>query len=205
MNRLFLLLLGLTVVLPTGCRTKENESNTETTEVADAGDQPAADQPDSWDRVTELFDKAKESGQTTAESTSDWIAELYGQTRDASGKAADDANEWIQKMYEQAKNRGETSASNAKEWVSEDLGKMGAWEYKTFAMSASDLAATEKKLNEMGDQRWECFLIQHHEDTYTMFFKRQQRSYLRQVPAKDLIRLLPLMGLGGGGDEPNGG
>ena len=149
------------------------------------------------DKITELYEQAKESGATTASSAAEWAGERFSQAADVSSDAASDSAGWIQNMYEKAKKSGETSASSAKEWVTSDLAKSGTWQYKVVVIESDNLEEIQRKLNELGSERWECYSIvgqRYH-------FKRPQHSTLRQLPAKELLRLLPLLGSLGGDDS----
>ena len=162
----------------------------------EAGDSADADYAR---RISQMYEEAKRSGQTTATSAAQWISEVTGKAASMGASAADSAGEQLQQLYEQAKKQGETSVGNTKQWAVEDFQKIGDWQYTVESISANDPQAMVNKLNEMGSQRWECFWIDRKQDsTAVLYFKRPMRSYIQRLPYRDLIRLIPLLG---GSDE----
>ncbi len=160
-------------------------------------EEPAAD-VETWAQITQLYEQAKSSGTTAAESATDWLSELYGQADEMRISATEGTLEWVEESYEQARRSGETSATNAKDWVLGDMRKIGAWEYKTLVLPADEPEKIESELNKLGADRWECFWVDKQGSTATFYMKKPGRSYLRNIPARELFRLLPL--LPGGGD-----
>lgn len=145
--------------------------------------------------LQESYQQAKDAGLTTASSAGHWLSEQYdGATRSASN-ATNSATRWVSGTYGEAVKAGDTTARSATEWVSEDVGKIGTWQYRVVKV---EVAKVEAKLNEMGAQRWECFSV-NWEGMPTLVLKRRHRSYLQQLPAKDLLKLIPM--LQGGGDS----
>ena len=156
-----------------------------------------ADESAYWDRVTTLYDEAKASGETTAASAFDWVSEIYDSGKASSGATADS----IRSLYEKARETGETSADSAKTWVLDDIQEIGSWQYKTLEVTNSDRADIVARLNELGADRWECFWVEEQDGTTTFYFKKAGRSYLRHLPTKELIRLLPLLGIEDSGPQ----
>ena len=190
-------MLGLAFFVP-GCNRSEKATPNDSAKAAEQKE--AAAEESSWDQVTALFEKAKASGETTAASASEWISDLYGNARNVSTKAAGDASAWVQRMFQDAKRKGETTAGSANEWVQADLKKRGTFEYRVVRLQGQNAAATEQLLNQLGGQRWECFHIERREEVTTFYLKKAGRSQLRSLPAKELLRLLPLLGSLGGND-----
>lgn len=155
------------------------------------------------EQLNELYERAKKSGATTASNVAEWVGERVGDARQAGGDAATASSKWIQETYEAAKKRGETTAASARDWLMEDYGNMGAWEYKTIEFSGSDAAQIEAELNALGKLRWECFFVNQTGPKTTFYLKKRKRSYLRNIPARDLLRLAPLIGTFGGGGPEN--
>ena len=90
---------------------------------------------------------------------------------------------------------GETTAGTAKDWVVDDISKIGTWQYKVVLVSAS-VSVMEDTLNRFGTERWEAFSVKEvptSRGSFLISFKRPHRSYLRQLPAKDLLKLIPLL------------
>ena len=103
---------------------------------------------------------------------------------------------WANEMYQSLKDKGMTTAGSTKEWLTSDWKAMGAWEYKIVKVDTSDLANTEKRLNELGKDNWECFHVAARGDSEFMYFKKPAKSFLKNVPFKDALHLIPLMDLG---------
>jgi len=93
--------------------------------------------------------------------------------------------------YESIKKSGEQWSQNVKEWVKKDIKKAGTWEYKIVTTKLNDLQMLEMELNKLGQNRWECFWVERQEDKIIMFFKRSQISYIRSIPAKEMLKLVP--------------
>lgn len=145
-----------------------------------------------WDRAESLYQQARETGSTTANSSAAWVAEKYDQAATGTQTASRQASDWMTALYRQAVHAGETSAVSTKEWVVDDLAKAGTWQYKI--LRSQDHVAAEAELNELGKQRWECFAVKPGDSATLYYLKRSHRSYLRQLPARDLLRLLPIFG-----------
>ena len=156
---------------------------------------PATEQTDStfWQQAQHFYEQAKESGSTTASSASAWVAELYDTAISGTQDATKSSADWIAGKYEEALQAGETSATSTKEWVMDDLGKIGTWKYKVLEIRSDDAELIEQELTELGARRWECFHVLSNADKTVFYLKRSHRSYLRYLPAKDLLRLVPLL------------
>jgi len=152
-----------------------------------------AEQATFWDQAQRLFEKAKDSGTTTASSTADWVAELYDRAATSTQGAAQSSTKWITEKYHEAVASGETTATTAKDWVFDDLGKIGTWQYKVVEIPAPNSRLEETELNRLGAQRWEGYAVQTQANQVVLYLKRSHRSYLRFLPAKDLFRLVPLL------------
>ena len=66
-------------------------------------------------------------------------------------------------------------------------------------LPAADTAAIETTLNEYGADRWDCFWIDRQDSNLVLYLKKPRRSYLKAVPAKELLKLVPLLDGGDGG------
>ncbi len=185
---LHLFVVSVAVFGATAAVTRAQEKPGETVErVVEKG-------PTFLQQLQESYQQAKDAGLTTANSAGHWLSEQYdGATRSASS-ATNSATRWVSGMYGEAVKAGDTTARSATEWVSEDVGKIGTWQYRVVKV---EVAKVEAKLNEMGAQRWECFSV-NWEGMPTLVFKRRHRSYLQQLPAKDLLKLIPMLQ---GGDD----
>ena len=54
--------------------------------------------------------------------------------------------------------------------------------------------AMEKRLNDLGASRWECFWVETTGTKKRFYMKKAGRSYLKQIPSTDLLKLLPGVG-----------
>ncbi len=96
----------------------------------------------------------------------------------------DKAKEYYQKVSEKGLEAGE----EAKIWIKQDFEKIGDWEYKIISISSLDLVKMEKELNELGNDRWECFWQQKEKKSFIFFFKRQKVSILQKVPVGTVLK-----------------
>ena len=53
-----------------------------------------------------------------------------------------------------------------------------------------DALALVAALNRLGSERWECFWIETQAHKKRFFFKRPAKSYLRTLPARELLKLV---------------
>jgi hypothetical protein len=115
------------------------------------------------------------------------------------GEEQKDPNLWDQVLtfYESAKEQGEQVPKDVYEWVRNDLGSVGDWEYKLFELQSADTATIEKKLNELGTDRWECLWVQPVGVKTRFYMKRPSRTYLKNLPLSQLLKMIPA---GGGGE-----
>lgn len=94
------------------------------------------------------------------------------------------------KARQQAQQAGTRIADNPADWVREDLKKIGIWEYRIVVIQPDDNANVELRLNDLGQDRWECYWMEKHDDKVTCYLKRSGRSLLRAIPASELVRML---------------
>jgi len=98
-------------------------------------------------------------------------------------------------LYEKAKRSGDNVPDDIAEWMQEDLQKAGDWEYQIVrtspASDASDNEAVEALLNELGQERWECFWVERKNGEIEFFLKRPSRSYLKGLPMRDFLKFIP--------------
>ncbi len=150
------------------------------------------------DRATDLIRKATDSSAEGAETTRKWIEEKINDTTESSSGITEDASEWANNMYNSLKDQGLTTADNTRQWLTEDIRNMSAFEYRIAKIPLSDLPALEDELNELGKSRWECFHAVEQNGDMILFFKKGRRSILKNIPVKDLMKLIPLMGTDAG-------
>ena len=144
-------------------------------------------------QLQEYFQAATDAGVTTADSLGQFVAEKYELATTSASDAATSSVNYINRVYERAVKAGDTSAKSAQKWVNDDIRKIGTWEYKVLKVDENP-AANEAALNNLGQNRWECFAVMPRRNgTLTYHFKRPHRSYLQQLPAKELLRLAPML------------
>ena len=144
-------------------------------------------------RAARIFNKAKSKSGDTASDASQWVQEKLSGAADAGGQTADDTLKWANETFESLKSNGLTSAKNTSEWLGQDYTNMYYWEYKVITIGGRDeqLAA---KLNEFGKLGWNCFNVETTTSGTRFYFKKQTFSYMRHLPFKDIIKLVPAMG-----------
>jgi len=96
----------------------------------------------------------------------------------------------VQRLYEKARRTGEDVPGDAYEWMKQDLEKIGDWEYRVLAFDSAADAEIERKLNELGQDRWECFAVVPGESSLRLLFKRPVESYAGTIPHSDLLKLM---------------
>lgn len=101
-------------------------------------------------------------------------------------------------LYEQAKDAGETAAEDVYEWAREDLAAIGDWEYKVQYLANLNHIALEKKLNELGTERWEVIWIDRQGPNLIVTLKRPSRTWLNKLPLGQLIKVAAPGSDGGG-------
>ena len=128
------------------------------------------------------------------------VLSLAGAPTPAQEAESEDTGIWSQvvALYEQAKQAGETAAEDVYEWAREDLEAIGDWEYKVEYFSNPNHIALEKKLNELGLERWEVVWIDRQGPSLIVTMKRPSRTWLNKLPLGQLIKVAAPDG--GGGD-----
>lgn len=202
------LLIGLLVCLLTqiGCSKEEvaarsvnqpaNPAETQKAETESQADEDTSAEKSALEKAAELLKNAKFSGGDSAEQATQWMQDVLGDATESGGASAQDALDWTNEMYESLKEQGLTTAGSTTEWLSDDWNKMGTWQYKVIVLGDLSPDEMESKLNELGAQRWECFHVTSSANGQTMYFKKHARSYLKHVPLKDMMKLIPLMDSG---------
>lgn len=148
-------------------------------------------------KVADLFDHAK-SKTPSLKDAKKWLTDAG----DATGQTADDTMTWVNDAFKSLRDNGLTSAGTAKEWVAEDWKSINAWEYKVVSIDLAEVAENpkllEETLNENGKLRWDCFHVADTLGKTQFYMKRQKKSYLKNVPLKDMLKLIPLLDSDGG-------
>ncbi len=89
------------------------------------------------------------------------------------------AQEAIEDAREKARALRELSA--------EELQAIWAIEYKTIEVTHSDLAALDEQLNELGQERWDCYHVSEDAKGKVFYFKRGQSNAIAYLT--NLLRL----------------
>ena len=186
MNRTLLILLAVTLV-QYGCA-NEPAGGIAVAPATPKQEQELQEEKGIVDKVTGLVEQAKSKAPSL-----DDMKKMLNNAGDATGQTADDTMKWVNKTYKSLSERGLTNAKSASDWVADDWNGMNAWEYKVLSVAADDLATLETKLNEAGTERWDCFHVSEGAGNTKFFLKRQKKSYLRNIPLKDLMILIPFM------------
>lgn len=147
-------------------------------------------------KARDLYDKGKKAADMSNKAQK-WLSDAIDES--GAADAGEDAMDWANKMFKSLKDQGLTTAGDAQEWLSEDLKNMNGFQYKVIRITTTDSPEKmEKELNQLGSNGWECFHVSENKSNQTMFFKKAKNSYLKKLPVRDMLRLIPLMG---GGDE----
>ena len=160
-----------------------------------SGELPAPVQQESsglMDRAGKLLSGAKQASGLQVEKTGEWIKGAWNGASDTTGSAVEGSLDWANQTFKTLKDQGLTTASSTGQWLSEDWQNMESWQYKVLATNSVPAEQLEAKLNELGQQGWECFSV----DDQRMIFKKAADSYLRRLPFKDILRLAPLLNQG---------
>jgi hypothetical protein len=140
-----------------------------------------------------LFEAAKSQSGSTASGAGKWVQYTLNGATKSGGQTADDTMNWANETFQSLKSQGLTTANDTSEWLGQDFNNMESWEYKIVTSTGNDDEVSEL-LNQLGTQGWECFSTEHLAPGTRLFMKKPTHSYLRQLPFKDLIKLVPLMG-----------
>ena len=143
-------------------------------------------------KVADLVEQAKAKTPSL-----DDVKKMLNDAGDATGQTTDDTMKWVNEMYKSLSDRGMTTAKDAGDWVAEDWNSMNAWEYKVVRVDNKQIEDNPnlltEKLNESGKNRWDCFHVSDGAAGTTFYMKRQKKSFLKNVPLKDMMKLIPLL------------
>lgn len=171
----------------------ENISNQDPLQLQEQPEKPVAKPEEGvLQQAGDLFEKAKNTSGETAKGAGQWVQQKLGSVAAAGDRTADETWEWANETFESLKEQGLTTAGSTSEWLGQDWNNMESWEYQIVTIDGTDEELTEK-LTTLGKQGWECFDTQDNNDGTRFFFKKPTFSYLRHMPFKDLIKLVPLM------------
>ena len=148
-------------------------------------------------KASDLINQAKSKSASAAKGTGQWVQDQLGNAAESGEQAVTESWNWANETFQSLKDQGLTTASDTSEWLSQDWDNIDSWEYKVVVIGDLANESLAKELNEHGKEGWECFHIADNR----YFFKKPSSSYLRSLPFKDVIKLVPLMGLGGDGEK----
>ena len=147
------------------------------------------------DMANKILDKV-DSESEEAKKAKEWMNDKFGGESGGESFIPEDAAKWAADAFGKLKEKGMTTASNPSEWLKEDIRNMNALKYKIVKVSLDDLEALEDQLNKMGQLKWDCFHVAEKGDETILFFKKEKRSILKNIPVRDMMKLVPLMGNG---------
>jgi hypothetical protein len=189
------LLLAVALCL-TGCEKTNNSSTTDGTKAPATETTPATSatlqqkKSESSEGITDTISNAFSGA---AGNVSEFAGGVYDDAVTAGSDVTEGAVDLVTSLYESAKETGETQTTNARDWVMGDLKKGGSWQYRVL-QTPHDPKAQQAALTEAGKARWECYSVARTETDTLLYLKRPARSVIRSLPAKELLRLLPLLG-----------
>ena len=147
------------------------------------------------DMANKILDKV-ESESDEAKKAKEWMNDKFGGESGGESFIPEDAAKWAADAFGKLKDKGMTTAANPSEWLKEDIRNMNALKYKIVKVSLDDLDALEDQLNKMGQLKWDCFHVAEKGGDTILFFKKEKRSILKNIPVRDMMKLVPLMGNG---------
>ena len=145
------------------------------------------------DFANKILEKADEKSDE-AKKAKDWMNEKFGDASGSGMQIADDASKWAADAFKKLKEKGMTTATSPAQWLQEDIRNMNALKYKVVKIELNDLEAVEDELNKLGALRWDCFHVTEKDGQAVLFFKKERRSLLKNIPVRDMMKLVPLMG-----------
>ena len=67
-------------------------------------------------------------------------------------------------------------ADELRELSAEELQELWAIEYTSLEVARADLSAVDNLLNEMGQERWNCYHVSENEERRVFYFKRNKSN-----------------------------
>ena len=92
--------------------------------------------------------------------------------------------------YAETVGDGKELTGKSKEWLLKDIENIGDWEYKVESYGPEQAKEIEKKLNELGKERWQCFWVESSKKEKVFYFKRTKLSYLSKIPTGAILRIM---------------
>ena len=113
---------------------------------------------------------------------------LFAQTQKE--YTVDDALYDLRVWYDNAKESGTAASAEMYEWLKTGIEKMNTWEYHVIGIPNDEIHSMPAKMNELGQERWECISVQQIDDKMVLFFKRPSNYNLSALPIRELLRAL---------------
>ncbi len=82
----------------------------------------------------------------------------------------------LKESAQEAIENAQTKAKELRELSAEELQEIWAIEYKTIKVTHSDLAAMDEQLNELGQERWDCYHVSEDAEGKVFYFKRRKSN-----------------------------
>lgn len=123
----------------------------------------------------------------------EWMRKMLEASRETGGEALEDTSRVLREIARRIGQQSMDTATHVAEWVRHDWNNIWAWKYRVVA--AGDMASpvVEQKLNQLGQEGWECFHVGLGTDgTPVFYFKKPERSYLKSIPLRDLLKTLSI-------------
>lgn len=133
---------------------------------------------------------AEEEKKEEDKSYLDRLKKIYDEKVESGKKLYDENVESGKKLYEKNLGSGKDISAQTKEWLMKDLENMGDWEYKIAAFGGKAPEEMEKELNQLGNERWQCFWVDNAGKEKVFYFKRTKMSFIQKIPAADLLRII---------------
>ena len=102
--------------------------------------------------------------------------------------------EQAKKMYEELISDDRNLKEESKKWLSDDISRIGDWQYHVVVMDEADPLKVTEELNKLGEERWECFFVDELDGKLAFYFKKERISYLQKISELRIGRLI-------GGDD----
>ena len=101
--------------------------------------------------------------------------------------ATDKAIDELQQKYQDLTEDG---IDESVQWATEDLKKIGDWEYRVLDVPRGSTADLEAVLNEAGAERWEVIWMEPTANGHAVVMKRPAISYLSRIPLSQIGRFV---------------
>ena len=118
------------------------------------------------------------------------LKEAYDEKVKAGKELYDEGVKGAKEKYNETFEGGKNLTEKSKEWLAKDIENIGDWEYKVVTYGPKDSKALEKDLNELGQERWQCFWVEASGKEKVFYFKRTKMSYIGKIPMGALLRIM---------------